>query len=355
MKLTSIAVRSFVPKSRNEKLNNKEKSIFSVPLATDTFVKNVSFSSFVLIEDRLEKLFDETYSETINDMSKTNPIINDLAITKPKLQFEDNNNLKNIGGYSFSDNSLKISRNIFDSCEYALISRDRDGNVENYLGVCSKKNKTTSILQARKKWKNVEAIKLTLEEKNIYIKSVIAHELRHFIQQHIIASTKNCSKIQRESMQKLNLNIIAQIDKIKEKYLSGVANIGTNINVHLLNELMSYCDNYMPNVEFDENLAIKYSSFSDDNKYWSVKEHFLESLVIFCEKNLGDNNLDSYYQSSLEIDAYNYQYEYLVKQIPKNKNVREEVVLSLAVPVLINRNKGLELMDKNGISFKTSL
>ena len=60
---------------------------------------------------------------------------------------------------------------------------------------------------------------------------------------------------------------------------------------------------------------------------------------------------DDYHSSTLEIDAYNFQYEYLLFTAATNKNVRKDVITALSLYPCMNRDDGLEIMNKRGINF----
>ena len=68
--------------------------------------------------------------------------------------------------------------------------------------MCSKNDQNEKLINAQKIDKNATIIELTKEEQDLYIKSILAHELRHFIQDHLIASTENSNAEQRKNIDK---------------------------------------------------------------------------------------------------------------------------------------------------------
>jgi hypothetical protein len=68
--------------------------------------------------------------------------------------------------------------------------------------------------------------------------------------------------------------------------------------------------------------------------------------------NNQDNNYEIYLSSTQEVDAYNYQYEYLLTQMSGyNDNFRENVMFGLCAILEADADLALETMHKTGGKF----
>ena len=185
---------SIVPKVfTNIHFKSKEKINLTQP--EDIFIKNSTNTKEIEKTKILEyanKLFDQIYDEHIEQTFKDNPELKGLTIEKPQIMFKDedentqNNNI--IATYNFANNRIEIAENFNDNY-YLLMEKDTNENLTYIAGICKE-----SELNENKENGNIEAIKLNDKEKEIFLKSVFVHEFRHFIQEHLMESTKNVKK-----------------------------------------------------------------------------------------------------------------------------------------------------------------
>ena len=72
----------------------------------------------------------------------------------------------------------------------------------------------------------------------------------------------------------------------------------------------------------DENYKLRISFTFFENRHWSLKDHLLPASLRY--KHSDDNE---YTHSPIEVDAFNYQAEYLMdeKFTGKHKSIRDEV------------------------------
>ena len=329
-----------------------DKNVNSQP-EKDCFVRSTNLIKQIIDKQRIEKLYDETYKEVINLLSKTNPIINNLNLNKPQIIIEKYSDSEKGGAYSFIDNTIGISKNAFDISSYIVGTVDKEGNLESYLGMTSENEKKDKLKQAQIQNKNATLIALTREEQDIYVKSMLAHEIRHFIQQHLIASTEGCGEEQKVAINKFLKPATEELKKIREEYIKLCKESGVEQNKNTEKPENNYYETYRAKTMLPTNAKIKFSLFSDDNRYWSVKDHLLKSQLDSIEGKGTVNFDDNYYASSLEIDAYNFEKEFLYMYANDAPNVRKNIILSFTFKPEEYCSRGVELMRKNGISFIT--
>lgn len=319
----------------------------------DCFIRSTNLIKQITDKQRIEKLYDETYSEVINLISKTNPVVKDLNLNKPQIIIEEYSDTEKGGAYSFIDNTISISKNVFDMSAYMLGTLDKDGNLESYLGLSSEKEKINRLKEAQQHAQTSELIKLSKEEQDIYVKSMLAHEIRHFIQEHLIASTEGCGEKQKAVINKFLKPATEELRKIREEYIQLCKEAGIEPNKDISTEENNYYESYKPKTILPSNTKLKFSLFSDDNRYLSVKDHLLKSKLGITDSNVSVNFDDNYYSSPLEIDAYNFEKEFLYLYANDDKSVRKNVILAFSFKPQDYCTRGLKLMQKKGINFET--
>ena len=225
----------------------------------DCFVRSTNLIKQISDKQRIEKLYDETYNQVINLVSKTNPIIKDLELNKPQIIIKGYSDSKTCGAYSFIDNTISISKDVFDISSYIIGTVDKDGNIEKYLGLTSEKEKQEKLKKAQQLENNAELIKLSKEEQDIYVKSVFAHEIRHFIQEHLIASTEGCGQLQKDGIN----NFKNDVKKAREEYINLCKEAGIEPDKNLIKEDKKYYETYRPKINLPADTKLKFDySFS---------------------------------------------------------------------------------------------
>lgn len=178
--------------------------------------------------------------------------------------------------------------------------------------------------------------KLSDSEKEYCASAVFAHEIRHCIQKHLIAATDES---------KAKENFMAQITGLKqaieeliklEKDLAKIKNIPyvPSENEENLKKLDYWLVDYKPKKVFDKDTLFKFSLFPSDNRYWSVNH--LQNT----NNPDGNKNQEAYYNSPLEIDAYNYEFEFLITQkdnYPKGA-LREDIAKDMCLAAKLRSN-----------------
>ena len=166
-------------------------------LQEDVFVKSTNTNSPIKAS-KVEKNFDEThikklYDEAYNEaMALMPPIAKELNIKKPTLSFyDDERELSKIASYDFYFNKIEISKYLIQKDFYLQYAKDGDKKIP--LEIVNEE-----FLKNINSQQNFEFVKLNDDEKEVYIKSCIAHELRHCVQEHLVNS---CNKT-KDEMQK---------------------------------------------------------------------------------------------------------------------------------------------------------
>ena len=315
----------------------------------DCFIRSINLLKVISDEQKLQMLFNEVFDESVRIMSKINPDIKHLNLPKPNLIIEDYSTSEKGGTYNFSDNTISITKSLLDDTEYLVCTVDENGEVSSYIGMSSKKNSKLNLEKAKMINPNAQLLKLTDKERDIYIKAVFSHEIRHFIQNHLIASTTNCGEIQKKGLDEC----LEKLKEAQKKYIDACKECGVEPEADLIKSGNNYYQKYQPRQLLPEDTELKFSLFSDDKRYLSVKNHLLPSQLA---TNIGKGTSefdDEYYSNTLEIDAYNFEKEYLYIQAANTIGTRETVILAFTIPPENSIRKGIELMQEKGVSFNT--
>jgi hypothetical protein len=294
------------------------------PLNKDIFVKSKNISSESVdnvqggyfTQQKISEIFDETYEEVMQD----NPIISELNITKPKLKF-DYGKMDAIACYAFLNNTVTVSQDMNKDLYSISILR---GGKEIPQGVYNDKDLEDFEYEFED---NLSVQKLNNDEKEVVLKSFFAHELRHFTQIHLVASTQGCDK--------------ACSDFHKECY-KDIKRFHQEKKQELKN--YKYSLTYKPQKLLSPDTKFQFEHDGQNLHYWSAKEHFLRAIL----NPPDEDNLDTYYSSPLEIDAYKSQIDYINKKVQEYPNISNETLNALTAPISRYVNKGLKNMKGFG-------
>ncbi len=295
-------------------------------------------------DKKLQEIFDKTYAEVIRQHKIIVPEFQKLKLTKPKIVLTSIDDFTT-ASYAFSNNTVKFNYTHLKEDYYSVDFMDEKGNIKEHVGTLTA-SQARSLEKIEKRYKDAKYTKLTDKEKETYISSCLAHELRHFIQNHIIASTTNALDIQKEGHLRLYEEIkrvIATLDEEERKELGD----------YDVEETFSYIRAFNPKEFLEENTLLKYSIFKEDNRYWSVKNHLLASELERLS-NESEFPIDDIYKSSAsEVDAYRYQYEFFLSQIGKfNDDYRENFLCAIASELEAYADYTLDEMLAKGVNFE---
>lgn len=316
----------------------------NTPYIFDSFVNNVEQPKALTKEQKVQKLYDETYNEVLLEIKRSNPIISEMNLPKPTMRITDFEDDQQGTAYNFSDNEILLPKD-YDKDLNLFISKNTDGTIER-LGKADKED-IEKIKEGLEKegYKNVEVIKFTQSELDFKIKETIAHELRHYFQQHLIASTKTASKMQTNKLS----SVYDRLAESKQNYIDVCKKEGIEPEKEFAEaKIPTYWKKYKPKKMFNENLTIKYTADKNDKRLWSVTDDFYSYSEDLMSK---DDTEENYYGRPTEIDAYNFEYEYINK-FAQNYNVSPEAKAYMADEAKERRDKGIEYMTKNGHNFK---
>ena len=350
MNFSPVQIRIFkMPENMQQNGINPQVPCYSQP-TNDCFIKTTkaqatnSIKKTVLSAEQqaLEKLYNETYEEVLTDISETNPAIKEIILQKPNLNFIDFDSNTQEAAYNFETNEIRLNNSLCQK-KYLISVKDKEGNIlvsnfvnENQLESETKELKVLEI-------ENYEIRELTKYEQDIYCKSIIAHELRHFVQEHLMAATKTIG----EKHDKKAEEKITSIERMKEGYIQACKKEGKTPDENLLRENTTIYNGYKQNKIFPQNTTFKFSSNKNDNRYWSIEEDFWTLTNYYMSLESGDN----YFPRPTEIDAFNYELEYFNKHSNK-LNLSEDFISEFTKKQKENIEKGLKSLEATGFTFK---
>lgn len=345
MKIDSYNTLNHIPiyfRGKNKFLKPK---IFQKQKA-DTFEKTTSSvqkcqktTASLSEEDRINQFYNEVFDKILFE----NPIMNQVNSQKPSLVFKDDMNSN--ATYDFTTNSLELNSK-FKKDLYAFLEYDDEGEIT-YCDIFFEDSIKNEIKSAKANKSKYEAFRLNQTEKELYIKSILAHELRHWIQEHILVSTQNC-----QDVFDYKFETTSEIIEIIKHAISILRNLDMPENkietwenkLKEANESYSYILNYKVQIIFSENQTLKLALSSQNNKFWSIKKHLLPAFLKYnnsCEKE--------YETNPTEIDAYNFQTEFLFKEYLNNsKNIREKAFQAMSTISIGICFSHLEKLEEHG-------
>ena len=285
-------------------------------------------------EQKILQIFDEVYSDVIKITTKTNPVLNEIRFKEPKILFIDGEESSQTqASYSFNDNILKINKKIIDNDCFLICKKDESGSISSVIGNVKFGDDANIFLKKiRDDVPDAVAVKLTDDEKELYLRSVFAHELRHFVQSHLMASTDECYQIYKEAHYEKK----KQIDETSQEIISVYKEIQEIEPDFVPPQIditdFSYALNYSPQKILDKDTKIKFSILPDDTRFLSVRNNLLPDEINGLQGigRTDESSYEEYLSSIIEIDAFNFQSEYLIKiSNDKNKDVRSDVICAL--------------------------
>lgn len=273
---------------------------------------------------RLEKIYDEVYPEFLAD----HPYLSELGYKKPKLVFDNKQNDISVASYSFMDNTISV----YPFCKGSVYSyKNRNENSDTPGEVAPGKDYKKEIKKVIKK---LDMKKLNNAEKELYYKACLMHELRHSAQVHILFSTdeyyQKCFEAAKEiykEIQMVNSALIQVLELAKDNNVTvtGIDDIEAEANNakqgYGLQNL--YALNFKPVKKISDDAFLKFSTNPNDKRYWSTGKHLYGSYMANIK-----NTVNGYFLDPVEIDAYNYQFEFLKRQKPKH-SVRPKIFENL--------------------------
>lgn len=282
-------------------------------ISADCFVKSPEEQANVKNIAKLDyfkSVYDSVYDEIIYDMARTNPLILTLNLNKPSLRLisdEDRKkyNFSGVASYNYTENIIQINDN-FDQRTFVFIEKNENGSISEYYIVNEEEYEELkqSLISKNRLF---DVFELSDEEIEFSLKATLAHELRHYIQEHLVASlSASGDKIRNKYLEEY-----LSFEKNKFDYIESCKQENKIPDLKVISQsLPTYWIEYIPN-KIAENSLFKFTSNTNDNRYWSITDDFAN----LSRKLSGRTNEDFmyYYGRPTEIDAYNYELEYYKK------------------------------------------
>lgn len=320
-----------------------------------------NFSELSLAE--LNRIFEEVYPEVTKFNLNFNPIFQKLKIEKPTIKVEDFINANMRACYSFAENTISFSKQLLEEDLFLLCKKDENNRPKHFLGFCTESRLEEEAETLSKEEGEIDVVKLTDKEKEFYICSLLAHEIRHVLQAHTVASTDECIEEFKDSL-RANTDLISILkSQMKKSYndllkdMEKMKKEGQEITPEML-QLVEECKpdedkdysyglDYTPKEVLPSDSKIKFSVLMQDKRELSVKEDLLpaEILKLIDDKGAGYKAL-SYICNLLEIDAFNHQFEFILSNSPEdNSEMRKEVLSGMAIEAKKNSALGIDLLE----------
>ena len=320
----------------------REKKIISCAfsLPKDIFVKSTKKTE----ENRFNlEHIKSLYNTVLNDSLKinfyTNPITKDLNLENPQLIIANSSNVFGVAAYNFPSNTISINEKIVNSDLYLLYSEDKKAGNNNTYGIFPEDELKQEITSCKSLNIKAKTLKLNEKEKEFYIAASLAHEIRHFLQAHLMASTEEISplyiKEQIDATDKYNALIPSYNENLKqiEETVENCRKNGIKVIPALIEILntqkpknyvdTTYAKNYKPTSLLERNTPFKFSMLPYDYRTITPLDFYNASF----EKANNNEDNKSYYANLLEIDAYNHGLEYVFVTKKKYEASAREIVL----------------------------
>lgn len=316
------------------------------------------FAQYLLSE--ANAIFDTTYPEVMKFNSFFNPVFQKLNIKKPTIKIEEFQNKSMRACYSFIENTISFSKTLLEEDLFLLCQRNENKQINRNFGFYPE----SLVAEEKEKLKEkgeICTIKLTDKEKEFYLESICAHEIRHLLQAHLVASTESCTEAFKESIvtQADLITILkAQMNKSYKEILRQIEECKAN-GEEIPNEILQTLEEYAPDGNKDysygleytpsellpSDTKIKFSVLQQDKRNLSVKEDLLPAEISKLTEG-NDNKALKYVCNLLEIDAFHHAYEYILSKIqPDNEEVRKEVIYSMALESRKSSSLGIDLLE----------
>ncbi len=306
--------------------------------ASDRFekasVREIKAAQQVKIQNRIQKIYDEIYDEIIELCTLGNAYVKEIGIEKPTLKFTNRMQKGTQATYKFTDNYIKVNTNILEKDMYLIVLKGEEGKPDRPIDLKQEDKITKRLLKLEKHDIPYKLIKLTDAEKEALLKVILAHEIRHCVQNHVILSTDCIREEYKTAISKTKDNIDA-FEKEYGLFIKLLEKFGKETSIEIN---CNYALNFEPKKVLDKDTAFKFSIDEEDKRGISVKD----GLFIDMSKTLDIKTPKKYsndHTNPCELDAYNFEYEYLKKVKEKeNGEIRKEV-MDAVVGFAENNNK----------------
>lgn len=317
----------------------------------DIFISSAKTLEQAKNEEKYLALFDDVYDEVVEqNTDEYCPDMQKVKLNKPTMKFVEKAPVENAeGAYSPLDNSIEIPRYVIDEDYFSYFVKSENDDDSFYADALRKGKFDEKIKYYQENHPNGQIIEFTDKEKELYLSGLMAHEIRHFLQKHLIASTKGTGKKAKKIWVKKSDKIITNLKNLELMKAWRAQLKGEEYEIQRYGE--PYFKTYEPDEPLKKDAKIRFSLYADDERYISAKE-FLKS-EIYTQKNkqkMQENGVNyAYFANLQEIDAYNYGFEYLLsKMLTEAKNVRIDMLPTASYWQKQQSDMGLEYLQKRG-------
>ncbi len=305
----------------------KNEDVFEKSSSKVFGMSDASVCETVFTPQEIKKLYDSVFDEVLFRNCDSNPVFHQVNFKKPSINISPLSELAEVGAiatYKFLDNSITVSDKLLNEDIYCFCLKNKQsGNVDSSSLVFS--SQLESELEYCKS-ENIpfELVKLNKKEKELFVCSCLAHELRHFMQYHMMASCSNASSEYIDKNIRMG-NISNQLKSLYETFPE-TKEIADKIPF----ESVDYAQNYSPKFLLPQSLPIKTSWLNSDSRYMQLGDLFgswqklkgsyipenddfdlNEYLASISDITPESYNQNNYYPDLAEIDAYNNQLEFI--------------------------------------------
>ncbi len=316
----------------------------------DVFILNAQKLQQAKNQERYSALFDEVYDEVVEqNINDYCPDLKKVNLNKPAMKIVEKPTIKGAeGAYSSLDNSIEIPYYVLNEDYFSYFVKKDEPDESYCLDALRKKEFDEKIKYFQDKYPQGEIINFTDKEKELYVSGLIAHEIRHFLQKHLIISTKGVGKKAKKHWVKTSNKIISDLKKLELLRALSAQLKGEEYQMKKYYG-EPYFKTYIPNEPLKKGAKMRFSLYTDNKEFISAEE-FLKSEIYTQKhrKKMQENNFNyGYFANIAEIDAYNYGYEYLLSKILKEeKNVRVDILSTASYWQKEQSDMGLKYLQK---------
>ena len=340
----SFSTISFLGKVNKTQNNlNFGAKLNNAPVS-DIFVKSTEKPSLINFEDEnyLNALYDEVYDDVIKQNVEINPVIGELNLQKPTLVIGDMEDDCEEASYIFPSNTIILQEKVLKK-DVAAIYYEAEG--EKYILQMTTTDKLNNLMnEYKEKYPEMKLSPVILndKEKEMLIKNSFAHEIRHFIQWHLVASTEGCEDVINEYRERA-----VELRKL----FTEIEELGKNVSEKdKLACNSDYIDNYKPKKVLPEDTKIKFSVLEDDTRQISVKDGFRAGFLMQGPSDNDEDKELQYLSLTDEIDAFNYEAEYMQTHLQNaKKGARKGLLQDIVLYEILTSMDGIDYAEALGI------
>lgn len=263
------------------------------------------------LKKMISKRYDDIWVEVLKSIDTTK-----IQIEKPKLKFSRYEKSNHLADYS-SDNKITVNLHHFKTREYVVYNDRGD--------IITSGDKPLFTLKEIKKKKKDGLIdsswtvkKLNDNEKLLDMSFLLAHEIRHCVQNHFILNDSNFGP-----------NYLLLKD-IAEEWKKAHPNLSQDELLKVAKKKNPYWANFKPKGDY-KNLELRSSATVGGEKIYFSTEELVKSFLNYTP---GEKDFDKYSLNALEVDANAYAITYLQSH-PDLKEGCDNIITK----IIINKEK----------------